>query len=568
MPIDLKWVRQNPKQVEEWQRLRHLLRAPDVCPTIEVLVQDELCRKYLFEIQQYKKHIKQIQQQLRPRNCSGDRNNESISEQQQQQRNTLLQDKKKLEDQIQHVETLLSKSTRETQRALWKLGSPIIERKEQTACVAVEEVSSSLTVLEGNVSLSGLGMAIQHSWKQYTMEYFATVYPSIELERGITVKDATATSSNNSFIDPDSAHAIWGCSNLIGLVDSPQTDDNRMTRCPLCNISSEQQQKHPAEVMLPTWIRLLKQHIANKSIWGDKQLPVFASIWSNNDSTNDKTANKIWLTPRRNNDDNTTLSLRSQFSLELIAFTASSLVDAREIQNDMVSELKEYYSSLLIFDDTTSSTSSDRVIIHHVDPPDLNIHEWNRIEIHAKTMSSVCQTVCLGWVSCWGDAASRTLDMAFAGGGIRTTRKQAKKKSSSQVCKEYVYVVQASVVDPSTWEKFILLNSKESDLQKTVGIPPTMKPPPCLASNLATKTTKSEHTGEVAWIPVQDLTLTLGKKNKKSGSVFGPKRETSRSGRRGGDNLDKPKFPPIWTLEGASNGVENEALSCPFEFLF
>ena len=173
----------------------------------------------------------------------------------------------------------------------------------------------------------------------------------------------------------------------------------------------------------------------------------------------DETNTKIWLTPRNNNNQNhAALSLQSQFSLELIALTASSIVDAREIQNDMLHELKEYYSKLLVPDDTSSSSmSSDRIVIHHVDPPDLNMHEWNRIEIHAKTMSSGCQTVCLGWVSSWGDAASRAFEMAFAGGGVRTTGKQA-KKSSSQVSKEYVYVVQASVVDPSTWEKIIFLN--------------------------------------------------------------------------------------------------------------
>ena len=52
------------------------------------------------------------------------------------------------------------------------------------------------------------------------MEYFASMYPVVESPRGIgVVKDdvlatTSTTSTNNSsyaFIDPDSAHAIWGC---------------------------------------------------------------------------------------------------------------------------------------------------------------------------------------------------------------------------------------------------------------------------------------------------------------------------------------------------------------------
>ena len=606
MPIDIKWVRQNPNQVDEWQRIRsrccltkqnrHDDGTTTTTTTTTVLLdKDELCRKYMYQIQQYKKRIKHIQQQLRPSliNSSDDKNetNENISSQQQQQqqqqqqprRETLLQDKKELEDQIQHVEILLATATRETQQALWKLGSPIIENSQEqqqqkydSSVDVLEEVGSSAllsSLLEGNnhVSQSGLGMAIQQSWKQHTMEYFASTYPSVELPRGIgVVQDVLATTSTTStnnlystFIDPDFAHAIWGCVD----VDS-SLEDNTPMNCPFCNISSQQQQQQPKiEVMLPTWIRLLKQHIPNKSIWGDKQLPVFTSIWSNNsDSTEDETNTKIWLTPRNNkNQNHTALSLQSQFSLELVALTASSTVDAREIQNDMLHELKEYYSNLLVVDDTSSSSmSSDRIVIHHVDPPDLNIHEWNRIEIHAKTMSSGYQTVCLGWVSSWGDAASRAFEMAFAGGGVRTTGKQA-KKSSSQVSKEYVYVVQASVVDPSTWEKIIFLNSKKSDSQTMMGIPPRIKPPPCL-TDLTTKTINIE---EVYWIPVQDLTINSGKKNSKNtGSVFGPKRETPRSGRGGDDNVDTPKFPPIWRLEKTSTGIENEFLSCPFEFLF
>ena len=145
MPIDIKWVRQNPNQVDEWQRIRNRCcltkqnRHDDGTTTTKttttgLLDKDELCRKYMYQIQQYKKQIKHIQQQLRPSlsNSSDDKNetNENISQQQQQpRRETLLQDKKELEDQIQHVEILLATATRETQQALWKLGSPIIENR-------------------------------------------------------------------------------------------------------------------------------------------------------------------------------------------------------------------------------------------------------------------------------------------------------------------------------------------------------------------------------------------------------------------------------------------------------
>ena len=68
--------------------------------------------------------------------------------------------------------------------------------------------------------------------------------------------------------------------------DASSSNHNHVTNCPFCNISSSyQQQQSQTEVMLPSWIRLLKQHIPNKSIWGDKQLPVFTSVWSNNNDS-------------------------------------------------------------------------------------------------------------------------------------------------------------------------------------------------------------------------------------------------------------------------------------------
>ena len=669
MPIDIKWVRHNPKQVEEWQRLRgtRKSRESDVVENVvnNVLQQDEQCRKHLYTIQQYKKQVKKIQQQLRPLTRSTNREDETNDEEEeslvklrQQRRQELLQEKKHIENQIQHLQLQWTQSSEETQKALWKLGSPIIikQDKQDDSEIVVEEVrppSLSFLVDIGNNAnnaattttarrrLSSLGMTIQHTWKQYTMEYFASIYSSmIELPRGIRVvaveeeaktKTNSTTFTNHSVIDVDTAHAIWGCNNYE--VDSSaddgttpaanNSDDDEHWSCPLCWISSSSSSQQPPKpsprsVMLPTWIQLLKDYVPTKSIWGDKQLPVFTGVWSNHPTatTDDCGGDKdddddiLWLNSRchrrRNKNEKKTknVSLQSQFSLELIALTASSIVDACEIQNDIAREVKEYYAGLLVEDDdnssssSSSSESSSRIVIHHVQPPDLNIHEWNRMEIHAKTLRSsrpqqegetrllqdeesprsLCQTVCLGWVSIWGDAASRTFDMAFAGGGVRTTGKQS--KSSKQVSKDYVYVVQASVVDPSTWEKIIFLNHINSTSQECgsqnvtmlVGIPPAMKPSlHGLVTPLMT-TTKSNGLGEVDWISVHYLTVDSCKKNKKKQSVFGPMRETSMrtqrlSPRHQNDSnaAVTPKFPPIL---GRKLNDGSEALSCPFGFLF
>ena len=68
---------------------------------------------------------------------------------------------------------------------------------------------------------------------------------------------------------------------------------------------------------------------ATEAIWGDKELPTDTAVWGSNNIASSTHTVEHQQVPRL-------------FSLDLVSLVASSLVDAREIQKNLVEELLNY----------------------------------------------------------------------------------------------------------------------------------------------------------------------------------------------------------------------------------
>jgi hypothetical protein len=679
MPIDLKWVRQDPHQVREWQTQRRRRffdeDSGDSVDLVDVVVQkDELCRNKLQTLEEYKKSLNQLQQKLKPIRCNNTKNKKekknapnkpddqsSLTPLSSSNRQDLIEKKKLLEGKIEEANILWKDSYKDTQEALYKLASPLGgvtgTAVEDVTDNIVEDVyteivmpsfltsssSSSSSLRQTACMRSRLGMDLEQAWKQYTLRYFAS-YPWVELPQGVPVirrrQQQQAAEDASYSIGPDRAHALWGC------CDYNNDLNNNNSNCPICNVAATSSSSSSSSsstddcqpvVMLPTWIRLLSELLPNKSIWGDKELPKYTALWSSSNyvatSTITNNKNICWLGGRSEkyesggDDDNSCCdflppSSSESFSLELVTITASSVVDAREIQNNLVEEISNYYESLLMmYDDQLSGCQdTNKLLLRRrvVPAPDLNCHEWSRVEIHLQIIeskksassstthnnndningnnSTSIETLCLGSVSNWGDATSRACDMAFAGGGVATQVGGKNSRSSKSTTKEYVHVVQASIVDSSTWNKILFANcSADLSRQKMIVkipnsiLPYLIRPLPKERKNNVDGDCQSNHTEEDVLIPLGELVVDMNRKKKIKQAVFGVKGHTYKQQQPvipstnkkvvARDTLalssleDPPKFPPFTfhssiSAEELQQRIRGEKLSCPFDFLF
>jgi hypothetical protein len=679
MPIDLKWVRQDPHQVREWQTQRRRRffdeNSGDSVDLVDVVVQkDELCRSKLQTLEEYKRCLNQLQQKLKPIRCNNTKNKKekknapnkpddqsSLSPLSWSNRQDLIEEKTLLEEKIKGANILWKNSFKDTQEALYKLASPLggvtvtVTATEDVTDNIVEDVYteivmpsflSSSSLRQSANMRSRLGMDLEQAWKQYTLRYFVS-YLWVELPQGVPVirrRQQQQAAEDASFsIDPDRAHALWGCCDN-------KNDLKNNNNCPICNVAATVSSSSSSSstddcqpiVMLPTWIRLLSESLPNKSIWGDKELPKYTALWSSSNyvatstpmtkqqqSSNNK--NICWLGGGSENyesggDDKNSCceippsSSSESFSLELVAITASSVVDAREIQNNLVEEISNYYESLLMMNDDQLSgcQHKNKLLLRRrvVPAPDLNCHEWSRVEIHLQIIeskksassstthnnnenennSTSIETLCLGSVSNWGDATSRACDMAFAGGGVATQVGGKNSKSSKSTTKEYVHVVQASIVDSSTWNKILFANrSTDLSRQKIIVkipnsiLPYLICPLPKERKNNVDGDCQSNHTEEDVLVPLEELVVDMNSKKKKKQTVFGVKDHTYKQQQPvipstnkkvvARDTLalsslgDTPKFPPFTfhsslSAEELQQRIRGEKLSCPFDFLF
>jgi len=209
-------------------------------------------------------------------------------------------------------------------------------------------------------------------------------------------------------------------------------------------------------------------------------------------------------------------------------------------------------------------------------------------------------TLRLGWVSHWGDAATRACDMSFAGGGVVRAggkNKYSNKSARNASTKEYVYLVEASVIDNSSsmWNKILYANSNaalfstdDADLsrrkekQVSVDVPPVLEP--YLIRPIPNNSSS---------ILLGDLFLDEKSKKKKKETVFGVRRDTKDTSVRHNEQQepaipcnnsrvseldsacakDQPTFPPFgatstMSQEELQKRIRMEKLSCPYDFLF
>ena len=653
MPIDLKWVRSNPDQVREWQNQRRpfaTTKGGDDCADVidfnddrsidlvdDVLRKDELSRKKLQIIQEHKKKLKQLQLRLRPPRSAvkknhgrnekkltddmewkGRQDKDEVSNESETllvspaMREDLIQEKKKIERKIRLAESDWKASLKDTYMTLCKLASPVTAMKscgDFNDLDVIKTATLPLLLPDSGCPKSSLWMDLEQAWRQYTLRHFSS-YIWVELPRGILIEGLSMDASQRPLdthlptITSDRALELWGSCASRSL----------STPIEYCNESSSKPNDQ-AQKILPSWMLLLTDYLPNKSIWGEKELPRYTAIWGRNG--NHSLQKKYDETNAAEKDSASDLpgfsSISGDFSLDLVALTAPSLVDAREIQSNLVEELLNYYSSLLRIggDEQIRKKILKRVV---VPPQKLHNHECSRIEIHIQLRSlSICsntegensdfqrraacniQTLRLGWVSHWGDAATRTCDMSFAGAGVvQASGKKKYKSTNNTSTKEYVHLVEASVIDDSSsiWNKIFYVNSNHfgnnTEVSRCKADQMLVDIPTALLPYLIRPIPNPSQ------ITLADLVLDVKKKRKEKEIVFGARTYTkdtsnghneqeatlisfeSRLGkaRTDGKNAEvRPKFPPFalpsfLSQEELEKRIRLEKLSCPYDFLF
>jgi hypothetical protein len=564
MPIDLKWVRDNAEAVKEWQRLRGL-NADHVVQ--QVLDADEASRVRLSELQEVQRKLADVKRHLKPnqRSFDEDKSGDHLTTE-SKSREKWLEEKLRLESEILMLDELWRESLQKAEKSSWKLASPLDIVKDQPS---TEQGNQSFLQCEDIVpksahsALSEVGMDLQNAWKQHTMQYFAD-FPAVQICSGLQVersKNSQKCGEIPGCLDPERAHAIWGCKEM--------DDGNFSGTCAICRV----QKVDGAYAVLPAWIRLLTEFLPAKSIWGDKQLPVYAAVWNDADCSSVKDVLEKHSEPSCLR----TESAGSSFSLDLVALTPSSFVDARQVQTDIVEKITRYYGNLLV-PFAGGENDSSRIVTSYSQPHELERHECSCVKILAKGIRRD-ELLCLGKVSCWGDAASRACAMSFAGGGLRSVKGRIGPKS--QIKKEFVYVVQASVVDSCTWEKLIFANSvscKDQNAEALLGIPPVLRPH--LVHPIDTKRRAAPpFQREDVFVLLDSLTIDLSAKKLKQPQIFRPLNKILdptafdvSTAETGPPSEPSAKFPlirkPEDSLSREQYPSELGAISCPFEFLF
>lgn len=645
MPIDIQWVRDNPEAVREWQRLRGLHCDSDCCIVQEVLDADETSRTQLVELQHCQRRLAGVKRQLRPRTSDGtettspkkDENEKTATATAPEECTLLLrEEKQQLERQIQSLDAQWRASLRDTERRLWKLASPV-DTKEATATTVPSSSSSSFddqgsplppplvlpqhrttttttTKSDASIGLSTIvGMDLRNAFSQYTLHFFSQYYSSVELRGGslhverrhCAVNAAAVDTDNNRrhrrvrakdvTIDPDVAHAVWGCrcwkaqqaaATAAQTTDGTSAaaaseDDDDATACSICRAEQSGALGNTPTVLLPSWIRLLTEWMPPKSIWGDKQLPVYSAVWTSNNGLNldEADANNNNMGEVAAPHHLSAAAASSCCSLDLVTLAASSLVDARQIQNDMVAKISEFYQTLRV-----ANGCDDRQILQHVvttrkvSPLKLELHEMSRIELFVDiVVNNDHKGEChLGSVSCWGDAASRACGMTFAGGGLKIP------KGKKQRSKEFVYIVQASVVNSSTWQTLIDLNSVADESeggkgQRLLGIPSVLLPYLIHPMDEIERNNSKDSQGLNKWIPLRSLTIDQSdiKKAELTFQILGPLKTIKTPTHVTLETVEPPKnCPPKFPLirlpilrDQKIVRTKDEALACSFGFL-
>jgi len=408
MPIDLKWIRNNPDLVRNWQKQRGLSTEN----VDRVLDLDHRCRALLKHLEKQRSELKKLQKSMRP--SVADETDSDSKKKKKKSREEILQERKLIDESIRQTEKEWKAASKETLQALWCIASPV---DEQVSNSLIEKGEEFVTT-DPNQSCGGsVGIHHRHNnIRKKLPEFDFTKGPGFDLAQAIlsmarrrfakypiykfptkvfvVSKNITASHDDESSVESDHALAMCGC-----IEAAADCCDN------LYNQPST----------IPGWLGMVTHRFPPKSIFGAKQLPRFVSIWGHNTTTADSTD-----------------------TFEIIAMTAGTVWDSRCVQSILLEELEIFYRDLLLLQslDGNNTAATTRLSLP---ANQLEMHELSRIILRTRptTAGDGDGGRPLGYVSNFGDSVSRANEIQFLGGGLQ-------KKG-----KEYVHFVRAVVLTPS-----------------------------------------------------------------------------------------------------------------------
>ena len=465
MPIDLKWARNHPEQVQEWQKQRGLSTV-----ALESVVQlDEECRQVLAELNRQRTKLKQLQKALRP--TLQTKEQQKDEEEAMKKREDVIKEMKTLQVDIRQLDQTWKDLTQKTKESLCRLASPVDTQIVASTHSAKEVQPSSIRSTTSLDFSADRGLDVAHSVLHWARQWFDR-YPSLRL----------SSKEQKVWEDLNLAHSLWGC---------------KEENCEICNNDF---------ACLPSWLSVVER-IPPKSMFGAKQLPQYTSIVKYCETT-----------------------------YEILAITPGTTWDSRTIQQELLQEMVGFYETLLVAPCSNASTTP-LITIVATPANELHMHERSRMIVLLNN------GLILGTVSNFGDAISRTYDIAFATG--------EKKK------KDYVHFVHATVVIPTTLSGILKHNTSLQNNRELVALPQ------CVWQHLVTEDNDDQQDKDILWISLQSLTPRS--------FLFAPARQTSTTRRK---NRNHAKFSALSNVvprqysSRRDKGTQAEALTCPFEFLF
>jgi hypothetical protein len=555
MPIDIKWIRNHAQQVQTWQQQRGRLNEEAQQLVTRTVQLDQDCRQRLHHIRVLRESINKLSKQLRSVVIVVVTTTHEEDEQQQQQRRVeLVQQRQDLQISVTREETLYQEQQATLHKLLWRLASPIdnvitdtyppldnsnINNNNVNHHHRIHPSSSNNEKKEDDEEMIVLDLSQNTGWRlaqaimAVSINDFGSKYGQIhslssckELFKSSTT--TTTTTNTLSLQELDLFHAMWGCTSTTSGPSSCF-----LCTCPPATQQQEQKQHQaalppPLLESVPLWIPFMATAIPKKSIFGAKQLPQY-----------------------------TLLQDIGELDLQIVAITAGTTWDARQVQQQLAHELMTLYEQFLVvdYDDDKNSSSNrptERIQLWACSPSQLALHEQSRIVL---TLRGGGTTMILGWVSNYGDAAARACEWYFQGGGRHDT-------------KDYVHVIHASIVSPHTIQQ--LLQSNIHHDQNRIRIPPIVQQQLCGGGSTSLQ--------EDVLVPEDSIPLEAVRSSKDILAV--PRRAAQPRDNNNNNNnmmmrMSKPRSIvfPQWeprTIHPSGLGKkwkDAEALACPFGFL-
>jgi hypothetical protein len=555
MPIDLKWIRNHPEQVQEWQTLRGLETTPSLTRAIPL---DLKVRTSCHEISQTRRRINQVSNEMKDT----------------QDRESLLTERRDLQLRLADKEQELKSTRSALQRALWTLGSPVdlqlVQQLEpfDTRTLQRYNTNGAAGTLDLDLSCHA-GWHLSRAISNFAVQFLGRKYTqnhALPSQRELGAWQRTHL---------DLWHAMGGCSqqdNIISSVNDAETnkntDDNKNTNhssgCAICALSEEVNYTTVAEhtsvpglspittTTCPAWMGWMAQSIPRKSIFGAKQLPRFTLLRGEGTPSRMTEGTKS-ATPSSTKKQQSSTTVPSEETIEWLAVTAGTTWDSRQAQMELAQELLALYQVLIVNSDSNRVTT---LSLQAVPTLDLDRHEQSRVVVVATSRTTTAngnttevQQYPLGWVSNFGDSASRACDLFFKGGGLQDS-------------KDFVHWVHATIIGPNTISNLIQCNVCHDQ----VLIPTCLQGEGALTTMLADIADDSD--SRTMGLPVQSL------RSKQVKNTLVPARDSSRlvapierqrQGRGPQNNAAKHKKATF----GADSypSTTGEALTCPFGFL-